>query len=74
MKVKESYYGLVLRHFLKYPNEMLNAMNDDDCEEEYEKIVSNAAWSENFYVRKNRSFTTFFNSKCVVKPKKELVL
>jgi len=49
MKVKESYYRLVLRHFLKYPNEMLNAMNDD-FEEKYEKIVSNAAWSENFYV------------------------
>jgi len=50
MKMKESYYCLVLRHFLKYPNEMLNTMNDDDCEEEYEKIVSNAAWSENFHV------------------------
>ncbi|MBZ6485085.1 hypothetical protein [Priestia aryabhattai] len=50
MKVKESYYRLVLRHFLKYPNEMLNTMNDDDCEEEYEKIVSNAAWSENFHL------------------------
>ena len=50
MKVKESYYRLVLRHFLKYPNEMLNIMNDDDCEEEYEKVVSNAAWSENFHV------------------------
>jgi len=50
MKVKESYYRLVLRHFLKYPNEMLNTMNDDDCEEEYEKVVSNAAWSENFHV------------------------
>ncbi|MEH6884176.1 hypothetical protein V7Z92_09490 [Priestia megaterium] len=43
MKVKESYYRLVLRHFLKYTNEMLNAMNDDDCEEEYEKVVSNVA-------------------------------
>ncbi|WP_257129543.1 hypothetical protein [Priestia megaterium] len=42
MKMKESYYHLVLRHFLKYSNKMLNAMNDDDCEE-YEKIVSNAA-------------------------------
>ncbi|QSX23889.1 hypothetical protein [Priestia megaterium] len=50
MKMKESYYRLVLCHFLKYPNEMLNTMNDDDCEEEYEKIVSNAAWSENFYL------------------------
>jgi len=50
MKVKESYYHLFLRHFLKYPNEMLNTMNDDDCEEEYEKVVSNAAWSENFHV------------------------
>lgn len=49
MKMKESYDRLVLRHFLKYPTEMLNAMNDD-CEEEYEKIVSNVTWSENFYV------------------------
>ncbi|MEH7209900.1 hypothetical protein V7094_27435 [Priestia megaterium] len=48
--MRESYYRLALLHFLKYPNEMLNAMNDDDCEEEYEKIVSNAAWSENLYV------------------------
>ncbi|WP_179891685.1 hypothetical protein [Priestia megaterium] len=48
--MRESYYRLVLRHFLKYPNEMLNAMNDDDCEKEYEKIVSNVAWSENFHV------------------------
>ncbi len=37
MKMKESYYRLVLRYFLKYPNEMLNTMNSDDCEEEYEK-------------------------------------
>ncbi|WP_179892803.1 hypothetical protein [Priestia megaterium] len=49
MKIKESYYRLVLRYFLKCPNEMLNAMNDD-CEEEYEKIVSNAAWSEKFHL------------------------
>lgn len=48
MMIKESYYPLVLRHFLKYPNEMLNTMNDD-CEED-EKIVSNADWSEKFYV------------------------
>jgi len=41
--MKESYYRLVLHHFLKCPNEMLNAMNDDNCQEEYEKIVSNAA-------------------------------
>ena len=47
MNMKESYYGLILSRFLKYPNEMLNAMNDDDCEEEYERIVSNTAWSEN---------------------------
>ncbi|WP_455842787.1 hypothetical protein [Priestia megaterium] len=47
--MKESYYRLVLRYFLKYPNEMLNAMNDD-CEEEYGKIVSNDALNENFYV------------------------
>ncbi|MDD1516077.1 hypothetical protein [Priestia megaterium] len=50
MKMKESYYRLVLRHFLKYPNEMLNTMNDDACKEEYEKIVSNAAWNENFHL------------------------
>lgn len=50
MKMKKSYYRLVLRHFLKYPNEMLNTMNDEDCEEEYKKIVSNAAWSENFHL------------------------
>ncbi|MFB8426310.1 hypothetical protein ACFC4S_30280 [Priestia megaterium] len=50
MKMKESYYRLVLRHFLKYPNEMLNTMNDDDCEGKYKKISSNPAWSENFYV------------------------
>lgn len=49
MKMKESYYRLVLRHFLKYPNAMLNTMNDD-CEEEYEKIISNATWSESFHV------------------------
>ncbi|WP_176586042.1 hypothetical protein [Priestia megaterium] len=49
MKMKESCYRLVLPHFLKYPNEMLNTMNDD-CEKEYEKVVSNAAWSEKFYV------------------------
>ena len=49
MKVKESYYRSVLRHFLKYPNEHLKNMNDDDCEE-YEKIVSKAAWSEKFHV------------------------
>ena len=50
MRMKESYYRLVLRHFLKYPNDMLNTMNDDDCEEEHEKVVSNVAWSENFHV------------------------
>lgn len=50
MKMKESYYRLVLRHFLKDPNEMLNIMNDDDYEEEYEKVVSNVAWSEKFHV------------------------
>jgi len=43
MKMKKSYYHLVLRHFLKYPNKMLNTMNGDVCEEEYEKIVSNVA-------------------------------
>ncbi|MFS0621103.1 hypothetical protein [Priestia megaterium] len=47
MKMKESYYSLVLRHFLKYPNEMFNTISDD-YEEEYEKVVSNVAWSENF--------------------------
>ncbi|WP_179884121.1 hypothetical protein [Priestia megaterium] len=50
MKVKESYYRSVLRHFLKYPNEHLKNMNDDDCQEEYKRIVSNTAWSENLYV------------------------
>ena len=50
MKVKERYSRSVLRHFLKYPNEHLKNLNDDDCEEEYERIVSNAAWSENLYV------------------------
>jgi len=50
MKMKESYYRLVLRHFLKLSNDMLNTMNGDDCEEKYEKIISNAAWSEKFYV------------------------
>ena len=49
MKMKESNYRLVFRPFLKYSNEMLNTM-DDGYEEEYEKIVSNAAWSENLYV------------------------
>lgn len=48
--MKESYYRLVLRHFMTYPNKMLNTMNGDDCEEEYEKIVSNAAWIKYFYV------------------------
>jgi len=42
MKMKESYYRLVLRHFLKYLNEMLNTISDN-CEEEYEKVVSNVA-------------------------------
>lgn len=49
MKMKESYYRLVLRHFLKDPNEMLNTMNGD-CEEEYEKVVRDIARSENFHV------------------------
>ena len=49
MKMKESYYLLALRHFLKYPNDTLSTMNDN-CEEEYEKIVDNGAWSEIFYV------------------------
>ncbi len=48
--MKESYYRLVLRHFLKDPKEMVKAMNGDDCEEEHEKIVSNVACSEKFYV------------------------
>jgi len=48
--MKESYYHLVLPHFLKYPNEMLKAMNDDYCEEKYENIVSNADSSEKFQV------------------------
>ncbi|MED4758635.1 hypothetical protein [Priestia megaterium] len=43
MKVEESYYRSVLRHFLKYSNEHLRNMNADDCEEEYKKIVSKAA-------------------------------
>lgn len=49
MKMKESYYRLVLRHFLKYPSEMLNTISDE-CEEEYKKVVSNIAWNENFHV------------------------
>ncbi len=47
--MKKSYYRLDLRHFLKYPNDMLSNMNDD-YEEEYEKIVDNAACIETFYV------------------------
>ena len=39
---EKSYYRAVLRHFLKYPNEHWKIMNDDDCEEEHERIVSNA--------------------------------
>lgn len=73
--MKESYYRLVLHHFLKYPSEMLNNMNDDGCEEKHEKIVSNIAWSENFYVSIIWKF--YYNFKLyiyVVKPKKELVL
>jgi len=50
MKVKESYYRSVLRHFLRYSNEHLKNMNDDNCEEEYERIVSNAVWGESFYM------------------------
>ncbi|NGY80509.1 hypothetical protein F6Y02_41365 (plasmid) [Bacillus megaterium] len=50
MKLKESYYRLVLCHLLKYPIEMLNTMKDDACEKGYEKIVSNAVWSENFHL------------------------
>ncbi|WP_186808556.1 hypothetical protein [Priestia megaterium] len=50
MQVKESYYRSVLRHFLKNPNEHLKNMNDYDCEEEYERISSNTAWSENLYM------------------------
>ncbi|GMG76960.1 hypothetical protein ShirakiTB12_54290 [Priestia megaterium] len=42
MKVKEGYYRSVLRHFLKYPNEMLRSMNEDECQEEYERIVSDS--------------------------------
>ncbi|MFE7083735.1 hypothetical protein [Priestia megaterium] len=57
--MKERYYRLVLHHLLKHPNEMLNITNDD-CEEEYEKVVSNAAWSENFYVRRIREFYYMF--------------
>lgn len=49
MKMKERYYRLVLRHFVKHPNEMLNTIRDG-YEEEYEKVVSNVAWSEKFYV------------------------
>lgn len=40
--MKESYYRLDLSHLLKYPNYMLSNMNDD-CGEEYKKIVDNAA-------------------------------
>jgi hypothetical protein len=54
--MEESYYRSVLRHFKKYPNEHLKNMNDDDCEEEHEGIVSNAAWSETFCVRRIRMF------------------
>lgn len=50
MNMKESYYRLALSHFLKYSNDMLININDDDHGEEYEKIVDNAAWSETFYV------------------------
>ncbi|WP_176543643.1 hypothetical protein [Priestia megaterium] len=49
MKMKEHYYRLALPHLLPYPNDMLSNMNDD-CGEEYEKIVDDAAWSETFYV------------------------
>ncbi|MDF2052638.1 hypothetical protein [Priestia megaterium] len=73
MKMKESYYRLVLRHFLKYPNEMLNTMNDD-CEEEYEKLLVMLLRVKSFTCEELGSFTTFLNSKCVVKPTKELVL
>ena len=60
MKVKESYYRSVLRHFLNYPNEHLKNMNDDDCEEEYERIVGNAALSEKFYLWGIRKFYYIF--------------
>jgi len=49
MKMKESYYRLILPYFLKYPYEMLNTMNDD-CIEEYEKVVRDIARSKNFHV------------------------
>ena len=59
MKMKESYYRLVLRHFLKYPNEMLNTMNDDDCKEEYEKLLVMLLGVKIFTCEKLGSFTTF---------------
>lgn len=48
--MKEIYYRLVFHHFLKDTNEILNTMNCNDREEEYEKIVSNTVWSEKFCV------------------------
>ncbi len=47
---EEKLLSLSFTPFLKYLNEMLNAMNADDCEEEHEKIDSNAAWSDNLYL------------------------
>ncbi|MED4297375.1 hypothetical protein P4678_22330 [Priestia megaterium] len=48
MRIKESYYRSVLRHFLKYPSGQLKNMNEDECQEEYEKIVSNSICIERF--------------------------
>lgn len=50
MKMKEIYYRLVFQPLLKDPNEMLNNMNGNNREEEYEKIFSNAVWNEKFCV------------------------
>lgn len=74
MNTKESYYRLVSRHFLKYPNDMLNTMNDDDCKKNTKKLLVMLLGVKSFTCEELGCFTTFLNSKCVVKPKKELVL
>ncbi|GAB1804421.1 hypothetical protein [Priestia megaterium] len=74
MKVKESYDRLVLRHFLKYPNNMLSTMNGDVCEGEDGKFLVTLLGVKTFTCEELRGFTTFLNSKYVVKLKKELVL
>ena len=52
---------------------MLNTMNDD-CEEEYEELLVMLLGVKSFTCEELGSFTTFLNSKCVVKLTKELVL